>query len=43
MKVVNAEKKLVVKLIEECTENNHDVKKARITQAEHENEYWATT
>ena len=36
-------KKLVVKLIEECTENNHDVKKARITQAEHENKYWATT
>ena len=31
-------KKLVDKLVEECTENNDGVKKARITLAEYENE-----
>ena len=35
MKTVNVEKKLVDKLVEECTENV-EVKLAKITSAEHE-------
>ena len=32
-------KKLVNKLVEECTENIDDIKLAKITLAEHENKY----
>ena len=38
MKIVSAEKKLVAKLIEECTETVEEVKLANITLAE--NESW---
>ena len=37
MKIVSAEKKLIDKLVEECTENVEEVKLAQITLAEHEN------
>ena len=37
MKTVNVEKKLVDKLVEECTENVEEVKLAIVTSAEHEN------
>ena len=39
MKTVSAEKKLVDKLVEECTENVEEVKLAKITLAENENKY----
>ena len=39
MKTVNVEKKLVDKLVEECTETNNGVKLAKITLAENENNY----
>ena len=38
MKIVNVEKKLVDKLIDECTETIEEVKLAKITFAENENE-----
>ena len=38
MKALNAEKKLVDKLIEECTETDDEVKMTRVTAAEYENE-----
>ena len=38
MKIVNAEKKLVDKLIDECTETIEEVKLAKITLAENESE-----
>ena len=37
MKIVTVEKKLVDKLVEECTENVEEVKLAKITSAEHKN------
>ena len=37
MNIVNAEKKLVDKLVDECTETVEEVKLARITYAENEN------
>ena len=39
MKTVNAEKKLIDKLIDECTETIEEVKLAKITLAENENSY----
>ena len=39
MKIVNAEKKLVDKLVDECTETVEEVKLAKITLAEDENSY----
>ena len=39
MKTVSADKKLVVPLIEECTETVEEVKLAKITFAENENSY----
>ena len=39
MKIVNAEKKLVGKLIDECTETNEEVKLDEITLFENENHY----
>ena len=39
MKIVSVEKKLVDKLVEECTETNNEVKLAKITLAENENKY----
>ena len=39
MKTVSVEKKLVDKLVEECTETNNEVKLAKITLAENENNY----
>ena len=39
MKTVSADKKLVVPLIEECTETVEEVKLAKITLAENENSY----
>ena len=39
MKIVSAEKKLIVLLIEECTETVEKVKLAKITYAENENCY----
>ena len=39
MNTVNAERKLVDKLVEECTENVDEVKIAIITLAEYENEH----
>ena len=39
MKVVSAEKKLVDKLVDECTETVEEVKLAKITLAENENSY----
>ena len=39
MKNVNAEKKLVDKLIDECTETVEEVKLANITFTENENNY----
>ena len=39
MKIVNVEKKLVVPLIDECTETVEKVKLAKITLAENENMY----
>ena len=39
MKIVNVEKKLVDKLVNECTENIDEVKLAKITLAQHENKY----
>ena len=38
MKIVNAEKKLVDKLVDECTETIEEVKLAKITIAENESE-----
>ena len=38
MKTVNAEKKLIDKLIDECTETIEEVKLAKITLAENESE-----
>ena len=38
MKTVNAEKKLVTKLVEECTETDDEVRMAKITLAEYEKE-----
>ena len=38
MKIVNAEKKIVDKLIDECIETTEEVKLAKITFAENENE-----
>ena len=38
MKIVNAEKKLADKLIDECTETTEEVKLANITVFENENE-----
>ena len=38
MEIVNVEKKLVDKLIEECTETIEEVKLAKTTLAENENE-----
>ena len=40
MKNVNAEKKLVDKLIDECTETIEEVKLANITFTENENSYY---
>ena len=37
MKIVNAEKKIVAPLIEECTETAEEVKLAKITLAKNEN------
>ena len=37
MKIVNVEKKLVGKLIDECTETTEEVKLAKITFVENEN------
>ena len=39
MKIVSVEKKLVDKLVEECTETNNEVKLAKITLSENENKY----
>ena len=39
MNIVNAEKKIVDKLIDECTETVEEVKLAKITLAENENSY----
>ena len=39
MKIVNAEKKLADKLIDECTETIEEVKLANITFTENENNY----
>ena len=39
MKTVNAEKKLIDKLIDECTETIEEVKLAKITLAENESSY----
>ena len=39
MKIKNTEKKLVDKLIDECTETIEEVKLAKITLAENENSY----
>ena len=39
MKIVSAGKKLVDKLVEECTENVEKVKLAKITLTEDENKY----
>ena len=39
MKIVNVEKKIVVPLIDECTETVEEVKLAKITLAENENMY----
>ena len=39
MKIVNVEKKLVDKLIDECTETTGEVKLAEITISEYENNY----
>ena len=36
MKIVNVKKKLVYKLVEECTETVKEVKLAKIALAEHE-------
>ena len=38
MEIVNAEKKLVNKLVDECTETIEEVKSAKITLAENESE-----
>ena len=38
MKIVNAEKKLVYKLVDECTETVEQLKLAKITLAENESE-----
>ena len=37
MKIVNAEKKLVDDLVEECTESGSEVKMAKKTSAEYKN------
>ena len=39
MKIVSAEKKLVDKLVEECTETVEEVKTAKITLVEDKNKY----
>ena len=39
MKIVNVEKKIVDKLIDECTETIEEVKLAEITLFENENNY----
>ena len=39
MKIVSAEKKLVDKLVDECTETVEEVKLTKITFAENENSY----
>ena len=39
MNIVNAEKKIVDKLVDECTETVEEVKLARINLAENENNY----
>ena len=39
MKIVNAEKKLVDKLIDECTETIEEIKLANVTFTENENNY----
>ena len=39
MNIVNAEKKIVDKLVDECTETVAEVKLARINLAENENIY----
>ena len=40
MKIVNAEKKLADKLIDECTETTEEVKLANISLTENENSYY---
>ena len=39
MKIASVEKKLIDKLVEECTETNNKVKVAKITLAENENKH----
>ena len=39
MTIVNAEKKIVDKLVDECTESVEELKLAKITLAENENSY----
>ena len=39
MKIVSTEKKIVDKLVDECTETVEEVKLAKITLAENENSY----
>ena len=39
MSIVNAEKKIIDKLVDECTETIEEVKLARITLAENENSH----
>ena len=43
MTIVNAEKRLVDKLIHECTETIEEVKLAKITFAKNENKYSSST
>ena len=43
MKIVNAEKKLVVPIINDCTETIEKLKLANITLAEDENSYYKCT
>ena len=43
MKTVNAEKKLVTKLVEECTETDDEVRMAKITLAEYEKEWQSSS
>ena len=42
MKIVNAEKKIGDKLVDECTETIEEVKLAKITLAENKNSYKCT-
>ena len=43
MEIANAEKKIVNKLVDECTETIEEVKLARIILAENENSYKCTS